>query len=243
MKKQGKVYRVILAVIVAVFSVVLVVGNILALGVYNMTLDSFFTKFNKSETAESETSQEDWNAVAKEVESEAVVLLKNDDNTLPLKDVTKVNLLGYRSYNHVYGGTGSGATDSTNAITLSDGLAADGITANPALTDSGIYTTSFTDDTEGMGLFSRFMGAGFDLTQEPEISAFAGDCSFDQLKEYSDVAIVTIGRIGGEGSDLTSASAEQIDGAEHYLTLSDSEKELLTEARDTFDKVIVIVNS
>ena len=155
MKKQGKVYRVILAVIVAVFSVVLVVGNILALGVYNMTLDSFFTKFNKSETAESETSQEDWNAVAKEVESEAVVLLKNDDNTLPLKDVTKVNLLGYRSYNHVYGGTGSGATDSTNAITLSDGLAADGITANPALTDSGIYTTSFTDDTEGMVHGSR----------------------------------------------------------------------------------------
>ncbi len=241
-KKHGKKYNAALGTVMAVMLILLVVVNVLAFNVYSVTLNSYFTKLESSDT-EVETSQDDWNAIAEEMESEGIVLLKNENNTLPLTDVTQVNLLGYRSYNHVYSGTGSGSTDSSSAVTLEAALASVGITANPALEENGIYETSFTDDTEGAGLFSRFMGAGFLLTTEPDISAFTGDCSFESLKEYSDVAIVTLGRVGGEGSDAVDVDAENLDGAANYLSLSDSEKELLEYASDTFDTVIVLVNS
>ncbi len=241
-KKHGKKYNIVLGSAMALLLVLLIVVNVLTLNVYSTAITSFFTKLEATD-AEVETTQDDWNAIAAEVESEGIVLLKNENNTLPLSGVDAVNLLGYRSYNHVYSGTGSGSTDSTNAVTLTDALATVGITANPALEENGVYTVSFTDDTEGSGLFARFMGAGFVLTTEPDISAFTGDCSFESLKAYSDVAIVTLGRAGGEGSDLTSAEAEDLDGAETYLALSDSEKELLEYATETFETVIVLVNS
>jgi beta-glucosidase len=248
-KVRGKVFNITLASVIAVLVAILIVANVLVFNVYTIAINSFFTKFELSDE-NVDTKQEDWYGVAKELESEGAVLLKNKNNTLPLKNVTKVNLLGYRSYNHVYSGTGSGATDSSNAITLTKGLEAVGITANPALEAQGIYTTSFNDDTEGMGLFGRFMGASFSLDQEPDIAKFSGSCSFESLKAYSDVAILTLGRIGGEGSDLTEATSSaggnkevDLDGAETYLKLSDSEKELLTRARATFDTLIVLVNS
>ncbi len=221
-KKHGKKYNIVLGSAMVLLLALLIVFNVLTLNVYSTTLTSFFTKLEAADV-EVETTQDDWNDIAVEIESEGIVLLKNENNTLPLSGVDAVNLLGYRSYNHVYSGTGSGSTDSSNAVTLTDALATVGITANPALEENGVYTVSFTDDTEGSGLFARFMGAGFVLTTEPDISAFTGDCSFESLKEYSDVAIVTLGRAGGEGSDLTSADAEDLDGAETYLALSDSE--------------------
>ncbi len=241
-KKHGNGFNIAMGVIAAVMAVLLIVVNVLAFNVYTVTLNSFFTNLDSADT-DVETTQDDWNNVAEEIESEGAVLLKNENNTLPLTDVDKVNLLGYRSYTHVFNGTGSGATDASSAVTLTDALADVGITANPALLDQGVYTFSLSSETEGEGLFARFMGAGYDLTTEPALSEFTGDCSFDSLKEYSDVAIITLGRVGGEGSDLTSADPAQMDGAETYLALSDSEKELLQTARDTFGTVIVLVNS
>ena len=42
-----------------------------------------------------------------EIESEGAVLLRNENNTLPLAKGTKVTILGAMSYNYVCGGTGS----------------------------------------------------------------------------------------------------------------------------------------
>ena len=242
-KKRGKVYNIVLSIIAVILAAVLVVGNILAFNVYTTTLDSFFTSFSESGDTETETDSDDWYAIAAEIESEGAVLLLNENDTLPLSGLTQINLLGYRSYNHVFSGTGSGATDSTSAVTLKAALENKGITVNPAPEDAGIYTISFTDDTEGMGLYSRFMGASFSLTNEPAVSEFTGDASFENMAAYSDTVIVTFGRIGGEGSDSITADPAELDGAEHFLELSDTEKELLQTACDTFETVIVLINS
>ena len=42
-----------------------------------------------------------------EIESEGAVLLRNENNTLPLEKGSKVTILGARSYNYICGGTGS----------------------------------------------------------------------------------------------------------------------------------------
>lgn len=71
------------------------------------------------------------------------------------------------------------------------------------------------------------------------LSNYTGDISFERMKEYSDVAIIVLGRAGGEGSDLT--SFEETEGR-HYLELSSNEEALIEKARETFGTVIVLYN-
>ena len=61
-------------------------------------------------------------AIADQIASEGIVLLKNDDKALPLSAGTKLNLFGWSSIRPLYGGTGSGDSDTSNAVSLIDGL-------------------------------------------------------------------------------------------------------------------------
>lgn len=49
-------------------------------------------------------------AIADQIASEGIVLLKNDGKALPLSAGTKLNLFGWSSVRPLYGGTGSGDT-------------------------------------------------------------------------------------------------------------------------------------
>lgn len=62
------------------------------------------------------------NALVREVEGEGIVLLKNDNNTLPLAAGSDVSLLGLTALDPVYGGTGSGAVDAAGAPKYTDVL-------------------------------------------------------------------------------------------------------------------------
>ena len=61
-------------------------------------------------------------AIADQIASEGIVLLKNDGKALPLSAGTKLNLFGWSSVRPLYGGTGSGDSDTSNAVSLIDGL-------------------------------------------------------------------------------------------------------------------------
>ena len=50
-------------------------------------------------------------AMAQELVQEGAVLLKDQNNALPLAEGTAVNLFGYGSVDPIYGGSGSGASD------------------------------------------------------------------------------------------------------------------------------------
>lgn len=54
-----------------------------------------------------ETCLAEGRAIDAEIESEGSVLLRNENNTLPLAKGSKVTILGAQSYNYVNGGTGS----------------------------------------------------------------------------------------------------------------------------------------
>ncbi len=93
--------------LVAALLAVLIVVNVICFGpeyslLNNLLGDTYL--LNDETISASEELVED-------IADEGIVLLKNDDNALPLSGVTKLNVFGWSSTNPVYGGTGSGSVD------------------------------------------------------------------------------------------------------------------------------------
>ncbi|MBW3090351.1 glycoside hydrolase family 3 N-terminal domain-containing protein [Bifidobacterium miconisargentati] len=186
------------------------------------------------------------NKLAKDVQSEAITLLQNDDANLPLSS-KKVNVFGWGSTNPVYGGTGSGSmSDQYPTISLLDGLHEAGIKTNTEL--SKLYT-DYRKDRPEVGMFN------VDWTL-PEVPASDySDSLIKDAKDFSDAAIVVITRVGGEGTDLpkdmkadgvtyhnNSKDYEDFQKGDHFLQLSQTEKNMLDLVTKNFDKVTLVYN-
>lgn len=201
----------------------------------------------------SEATKKEASLLITDIAGEGAVLLKND-GTLPLsKDVKKLNVFGWASTNPCYGGTGSGAVDTSNCVSLLDGIKAGGYEINQTLTD--MYT-AYAPERGEAGMSS------VDWTlPEPTVDYYTDEI-LEEAKEFSDTAVIVIARVGGEGTDLPTdfgAKDEQgealytytdnsteykdfVDG-QHYLELSQTEKNMVDIVCSNFDHVIVICNS
>lgn len=73
--------------------------------------------------------------LTRRVASEGFVLLKNDGNTLPLKQTDRVALFGSGSYKFIAGGRGSGDVNKAYVVDLRDGLISNGFALNRQLDD------------------------------------------------------------------------------------------------------------
>ena len=69
---------------------------------------------------------EETRAVAVQIEAEGLVLLKNEDGALPLKN-KRVNVFGAGSVLPFYGGAGSGAVTSDDPVSFYEALETAGI--------------------------------------------------------------------------------------------------------------------
>ena len=204
------------------------------------------------------------NDVISEICGEGVVLLKNEDNVLPLSS-KKVNLFGWSCTVPIYGGTGSGALNTKyHVVDMLEGLDNAGIAYNTELT--AFYQNYATARGVG-GMISQ------DWTMpEPNVSLYT-DEMLSNAKAFSDTAIVVIARSGGEGFDLPTDMTSVVNGTymaenanggtstycaasyddtlnagndwdegDHYLQLDNREEELIDLVCANFDNVIVIYN-
>ena len=230
-KVGGKGFTISMSVLTAIFLVLIIAVNLIT-STFAEAIDMVLAKCSGVEV---ESDSSDWIQLAYDIASEGMVLLENNDDALPLDTATesKVNLLGYYAYNPYYTGSGSGSTDVPNAISIVEGLENAGLEVNTALLDEGVYEEEETDDSD-LG----FEEATYSV-EEVSIDQYTGEASFENLKEYSDIAIIVLGRVGGEGADLTDYVSQ--DG-EMYLELTQNEKDLLAAATETFEKVIVVYN-
>lgn len=177
-----------------------------------------------------------WIAMANRIPEQGITLMKND-GALPLKN-RKVNLLGYCAYNPVYTGAGSGNVASNTNVSFLKSLKDAGIEVNPALQQEDTYEVK---QTENEGLLAKQRNFFPSLEQhEVSVDTFKGNASFENMKKYSDTAVMVIGRNGGEGSDLNDYNS--VDGRD-YLELSKNEEDILSKASQTFDHVVVILNT
>lgn len=231
--------------------------NWVILGVEYSVVNSVFAENVKV----SDETMASGRAIADQIASEGIVLLKNDDKALPLSAGTKLNLFGWSSVRPLYGGTGSGDSDTSNAVSLIDGLKHAGFEVNEELVK--FYENFRTERPVGTIRLREIGSKRGDFTvPEPTIAEYENANIFEDAVAYSDTAVVVVSRTGGEGFDIPQSitgpdeynaqygglaqfydfttQAEDLDASKSYLELSNREiamvdrvcKEYVLEAGD-----------
>ena len=179
-------------------------------------------------------------AKAQEVEEEGIVLLKNEGGALPLAAGARVSLFGVTSIDPVYGGTGSGAVETSSADDYVAAFAKAGLTvSNNELLDW--YREEKAD--ENLGRTNYTIGE----SKWSKAKKYLGD---DNEQIADTAAIYIIGRVGGEGADMTEGARKDdaADDGTDYLKLNDQEDGMLKGLKGLKDKgeiasITVIINS
>lgn len=180
--------------------------------------------------------------IIEEVVAEGAVLLKNEDNALPLKKGSRsVSLFSTSSVDLVYAGTGSSGTNTSPSADMKTAMERAGFEVNEKLWNW--YKDNL--DTYGRGAAGGTVGQTFDIKDAPW-EKIGTDAKTD--KNYGDAAIFVLSRNGGEGADLTLKGGDASDKTNgNYLQLSPSEISVLKNLNalkgKVFDKIIVIMNS
>ena len=267
--KKTSVWRGVSMVSALLLTVSLLAGNILE--TYRTSVDAFVgTRSQKTVTEGSDNEEDSWNyksafKTAEEAyegfkeyairsSQETYALLKNENDALPLAKDAKLTMFGIRSYAPVYGNTGGSVPDGKSTVEIFDAFTERGFQLNPSMLAA--YEKFFADKEWTVPQFGGGISPAY-----AEVTAYNDPCELtlseleqlnpdynSQYSEYSDAAIVVVGRVGGENGDgYYPGEAGRADGVEtvtgNILSLSDEEMALIDEAKANFDKVIVLVNA
>ena len=193
----------------------------------------------------SDETNEEAAEVAEEIMEDGIVLLKNE-SLLPLNETKKLNIFGWESINPAYGGAGSGGiNDLYDIVSLNQGLENAGFSINQELVD---FYNNYGADNPEMSIQKQSW-----TLPEPPVDTYRDDL-IKGAKEYSDVAVVVLSRKAGEGHndipmdvkkaayDNNSDEYDDFPEGEHYLQLSQTERDMVDMVCSNFDNVIVIYN-
>ena len=210
----------------------------------------YYTQDYRGRNAATEAAE----AIVADFAAEGVVLLKNDNDALPLAAGTEVSLLGRYAVDCVYGGSGSGTVDADSCVNFYSGLVNAGLTINDTAYD---WISSN---------YSSYDKADIVMDDLTTSTYYIGEIPWDdyssdaQASIAGTTAIVVIGRGGGEGGDLSrdllgdlnsgvsSAFVENdetdnyVEG-QHELELTVEELSVIAAAKENCDKVIVLINA
>ncbi len=185
--------------------------------------------FKKYKYTDKPTYKENVTA-AIEAATEGIVLLKNNDNSLPLKDKkTKIALFGNASYKTVTGGSGSGDVNKAYSVSIYQGL-----------------QNAFEIKKEFENMYTKYITKAESELQAPKIwflpkpAPAEKEISKEEAQDYAsknDVAVLTIRRTSGEFID------RKVD--DDYL-LNGLEKSNIKNVSEAFHakkkKLIVLLN-
>lgn len=160
-------------------------------------------------------------SVTRQSATEGMVLLKNDNQALPLSsNDINIALFGVVSYNFFSGGTGSGDINRPYVVSLLDGLKNQNITVDENI--KALYQAYNKPQEQGE---QKRIG---EMSMDTAIIKYAAGSN--------DMAIITLGRISGEYVDRVSSD----------FFLSEAERELVKNVTRIFHaankKVVVVLN-
>lgn len=231
--KKSKIFTGLLALLGVV-----IIGANVAVNAFINVIDTYFAP-SYADDAKIADAEKTSKELVTEIQEEGSVLLENKDKTLPLKKNSKVNLFGISSVKTTFGGSGSGSADESTNVSLQKGLEDAGFEVNTELLD---FYKEHVPENKSQNNFN-LNGGDYNI-YEPAQSEYS-ESLMDNAKKFSDTAIVTISRNGGEGADLPQnmSDYEQGDKDKHYLELQDVEIDLINAVKENFEHVVVLVNS
>ncbi|HKK46152.1 MAG TPA: glycoside hydrolase family 3 protein, partial [Balneolaceae bacterium] len=168
--------------------------------------------------------------VSRDAATQGMILLKNDNQTLPANTGDKVAVFGNTSYDIYIGGWGSGEVNEAYKVQVDQGLADAGYNVDKDLQDS--YRQHIKEVKASRGKQER----NHRRRPKPVPEMQVDNALAQKAAKANDVAIITIGKNAGEGSDRPVSDFQ----------LSDSRKALIKTVSDAFHKqgkkVIVVLN-
>ena len=252
-KRAGKVWAIVSLCLIVLMLVVTILASTVFFDLIGSFLgrsvpiyeDGIASMYPATQSASKDEAFANANAKNIEICSEGFVLLKNEQNALPLASGAKISVFGKNSVNLSYGGSGSSGFTGIDYKTMDDSLTEAGFQTNAAL-------RKFYEDDRASGAGRSSNSSDLDSGDNEVITVGETPQSMytqqvkDSYKEFGDAAIVVITRIGGEGFDLPRYQGDT-EGAvsedSHYLELDQNEIDLLAAVTDGgFDKVIVVFN-
>ena len=168
--------------------------------------------------------------ISRRAAAEGMVLLKNENQALPVKDDAKIALFGTHAYATKIGGTGSGEVNEAYTVSIVDGIESSGLSIHVPLKQAYMSFVSLcvAATPERVSVLAPEMVLP-ELSISEEIATFAA--------RENDVGIITIGRIAGEQRDRD---------LETQYYLNDNELQLIekisTEFRKRNKPVVVVLN-
>lgn len=179
--------------------------------------------------------------VARRAAAEGIVLLKNEDHVLPLKEGSVIALYGAGVGKTIKGGTGSGDVNEREKVSICEGMKNAGfqITTEAWINRyNEIYDKARQDwkndilsrtghGADTMSFFEVYSTTPFNMPAGDKIEKSAGD--------EAENAIYVLSRIAGEGMD------RQADKGDYYL--KDEEYEMLADICANYENVIVVINA
>lgn len=191
----------------------------------------FAENINKFTQEELKAKNDAAQAFIEQEMEEGAVLLKNDNNALPLTEtqIKKVTLLGWAAA-HPYYRAHSGGNGTDGKISLKDALISRGFVINEAVYDALAAVNGERKNTSVV---------------EAPVSTY--DSLNGTFASYNEAAIVVLSREAGENDDLQ-VNYNDNGNMQSMLALTKNERDLLNmvkqcKADGTFKKVIVLLNS
>ena len=172
--------------------------------------------------------------VARKAAAESMVLLRNEDNTLPVASGKKVALFGISSLDFVAGGTGSGNVNKAYVVNMKEGLENAGFTVDQALMN---FYQAQLDYNRALAALGGGNGRYVLLGSAKAAEVAIPEAAVNNQARNNDIAVVVIGRNAGEGADR-----RMVDD----FDLTNIERELLRNVSTAFHaegkKVVVVLN-
>ena len=247
MKTNKKSKKAVTASIISLLLLVAMAGgNIAAYQNRNQITAYLCGTGVRDDSQEAQAAREQGNALAATVSEEGSVLLKNQNKVLPLKN-NKVNVFGWSGSNSGFmpQGTGSGTGSRNDLVTFLGGLREAGIEYNTKLEQA--YNNLGWSRSEGNAFWIEARDEKYDdmygVREAPE--SFYTDELMQDAREYSDTAIIVLGRFMGEGNDFSKQQFiknGEDDTTRKLQELSVREEYMINLVKENFENVIVVVN-
>lgn len=241
MKKGAKIA---LFTTFSILSAASIAGSIVAFDVVGIDFINSALIGNGVNYGDAETEKKG-SELVKKISEGGTVLLKNENNCLPLniEENKNINVFGYTALDNawVFTGVGSGSCkpDPNKRVGILSALDKAGFNYNKEIIEK--YQKAIPNNDPWMSMNKN----GYII--QPD-SSFYSEELINNAKSFSDTALVVLSRISGENvGEIPSESKDlvngQVDETRTYLDLAKKEEEMLEIVKKNFDKVIVLLNT